>query len=66
MIKVYSIISKFEKLEILNLSDTNISDISFLEQNKNINKLDLFQCKNIKDNTIISKLKQNKNCDLFL
>ena len=31
-IKDYSFISKLEKLEILNLSNTNISDISFLKK----------------------------------
>ena len=36
-IKDYSFISKLEKLENLNLRNTNISDISFLEKNKNKN-----------------------------
>ena len=34
----FSFLSKLDKLEILNLSFTNISDISFLENNKNIFK----------------------------
>ena len=38
-IKDYSFISKLEKLENLNLYFTNISDISFLEQNKNIKRI---------------------------
>ena len=53
------IISKLEKLEKLNLCDTNISDISFLENNKNIKELDLAWGKNIKDYSIISKLEKN-------
>jgi len=53
------IISKWEKLEKLNLCDTNISDISFLENNKNIKELDLAWGKNIKDYSIISKLEKN-------
>ena len=39
-IKDFSIISKLNKLEILNLSWTNISDISFLKNNKNIKELE--------------------------
>ena len=59
-IKDYSFISKLEKLEKLNLCDTNISDISFLENNKNIKELDLAWGKNIKDYSIISKLEKNQ------
>ena len=57
-IKDFTIISKLEKLEYLNVSDTNISDISFLEKNKNIKFFNLHGCKNIKDFTIISKLEK--------
>ena len=53
-IEDFSIISKLNQLEILNLEDTNISDISFLENNKNIKELDLEFCKNL-----------NKNCKIF-
>ena len=35
-IKDFTPISKLERLETLNFSETNISDISFLEKNKNI------------------------------
>ena len=35
----------------------NISDITFIENNKNIKNLNLNGCKNIKDFEIISKLK---------
>ena len=59
-IKDYSIISKLDKLEKLNFRCTNISDISFLENNKNIKELkltgNLFNPLNIKDYSIISKL----------
>ena len=48
-IKDFSSISKLEKLENLNLSNTNVSDISFLEKNKNIKELNLERCKNIQD-----------------
>ena len=44
-IKDYSSISKLEKLENLRLSNTNISDISFLEKNKNIKELKIEKCK---------------------
>ena len=57
-IKDYSFISKLEKLENLNLYDSNISDISFLIKNNNIKKLKLGGCENIKDYSIISKLEK--------
>ena len=57
-IKDYSFISKLDKLEKLNLSYTNISDISFLEKINNIKELDLAACKNIKDYLFISKLEK--------
>ena len=60
-IKDYSFISNLEKLENLNLIDTNISDISFLKKNKNIKELNLYGCKNIKDYSIISNLEKLEN-----
>ena len=57
-IKDFSFISKLEKLENLNISCTYISDISFLEKNKNIKELNLYTCKNIKDFSFISKLEK--------
>ena len=56
-IKNFTPISKFERLEKLDVSYTNISDISFLEKNKNIKELNLYYCKNIEDFAPISKLK---------
>ena len=50
-------ISKLERLENLNVSYTNISDISFLEKNKNIKQLDLRYCLNINKNSNIFKRK---------
>ena len=64
-IKDYSFISKLEKLENLNLCLTNILDISFLENNKNIKELNLVGCKNIKDYSFISKLEKNKNIHFY-
>ena len=55
-IKDFSPISKIERLEILNISFTNISDISFLEKNKNIKELNLIDCKNINQNDIIEMI----------
>jgi len=40
----------------LQVENTNISDISFLEKNKNIKELNLNYCKNIKDFKPIIKL----------
>jgi len=51
-------ISKLEGLEILYVGDTNISDISFLEKNKNIKELNLNSYENIKDFTPIFKLER--------
>ena len=48
-IKDFISIYKLERLEILNVSQTNISDISILEKIKNIKELYLETCKNIKD-----------------
>ena len=62
--KDFTIISKLEKLENLDVSNTNISDISFLEKNKIIKELYLYDCKNIKDFTIISKLEKLENLDI--
>ena len=56
----FSFISKLNKLEILDLSNTNISDISFLENNKNIKQLYLWYCKNIDKNDKIFKEKDIK------
>ena len=63
-IKDYSFISKLEKLEILNLWYSNISDISFLIKNNNIKELNLERCINIKDYSFISKLEKLENLDL--
>ena len=43
-IKDFTLISKFERLEILDVGYTDISDISFLEKNKNIKYLNLHGC----------------------
>ena len=48
----------------MNLDGTYISDISFLENNKNIKELNLWKCKNIKDFSIISKLNKLEKLDL--
>ena len=63
-IKDFSFISKFEKLENLNTSFTYISDISFLEKNKNIKELNLYGCKNIKDFSFISQLAKLENLNI--
>ena len=63
-IKDYSFISKLEKLENLNLYNTNISDISFFEKNKNIKQLNLRRCENIEDYSFISKLEKLENLNL--
>ena len=57
-IKDYSFISKLEKLENLNLCNSNISDISFLINNNNIKELNLGGCRNIEDYSFISKLEK--------
>ena len=44
----------------------NISDISFLEKNKNIKELNLSGYKYIKNYSIISSLKQLENLNLGL
>ena len=64
-IKDYSFISKLNKLEILNLIETNVSDISFLENNKNIKGLELRGCKNIKDYSIILELDKLEKLYLY-
>ena len=51
-------------MENLNLGLTNISDVSFLEKNKNIKELNLFKCENIKDYSIISNLEKLENLNL--
>ena len=45
-------------MKILSVGWTNISDISFLEKNKNIKELNIDACNNIKDFTSISKLER--------
>ncbi len=52
-IEDFSFISKLEELENLNISYTYISDISFLEKNRNIKKLNLEGCYKIKDFSFI-------------
>ena len=52
----FRLISQLEKLEVLQVENTNIIDISFLEKNKNIKELNLNYCKNIKDFKPISIL----------
>ena len=54
-IKEFTPISKLERLEILDVSYTNISDISLLEKNKNIKELYLENCENINKNDNIFK-----------
>ena len=63
-IKYYSFISNLEKLENLNIYFTNISDISFLEKNKNIKELNLSKCENIEDYSFISNLEKLENLNL--
>ena len=48
-IKDFTPISKLERLEILDLSETDIFAISFIEKNKNIKELNLYSCYNIVD-----------------
>ena len=57
-IKDFTPISKIERLEILDVGETNICDISFLENNKNIKELHLNSYENIKDFTPISKIER--------
>ena len=64
-ISEFKFISKLEKLEELILNYTFISDISFLENNKNIKILNLGNCYNISVDSIPSKLKENKNLEIF-
>ena len=54
-IEDYMPISLLDKLEILDICNTNISDISFLEKNKNIKYLDLSST-TIADFSLISNL----------
>ena len=61
-IKDFSTISKLEKLEILNVIFTNISDISFLEKNNNIKELTLYGCENINKN---GKIFQRKDINIY-
>ena len=63
-IEDFTLISKFERLEILNVGETRISDISFLEENKNIKELSLYDCKRINDFKSISKLENIKILDI--
>ena len=63
-IKDFSFISKLENLENLNLNDTNISDISFLEKTNNIKILNLYLCEKIKDFSFISKLEKLEDLNL--
>ena len=56
----FSHTSKLKRLEYLDYSYTNISDISFLENNKNIKELNLDGCKNINKNDNIFKRKDIK------
>ena len=57
-------ISNCYKLQIISLNFTNISDISFLENNKNIKELNLRECENIKDYSFISHLEKRKNLSI--
>ena len=55
-----------EKLEDLNLKYTWISDISCLENNKNIKILNLYSCWDIKsDYSFMSKLRKLEELDLY-
>ena len=63
-IKDYSVVSKLEKLQKLNLGCTYISDISFLDKYKNIKELDLEGCYYIKDYSVVSKLEKLQNLNL--
>ena len=63
-IEDFTPLSKIERLEILNVSETNISDISFLDKNKNIKELNLYNCKNIIDFTPISKIEKLEILDV--
>ena len=54
-IEDFSPISKLDKLEDLHINDIFINDISFLENNRNLKKLNLNNCYNIRDFMPISK-----------
>ena len=55
-IKHFTPLSILARLIILNVGYTNISDISFLEKNKKIKKLYLYESKNInKKNNIYNR-----------
>ena len=60
----FSFISNLEKLENLNISNTKIFDISFIEKNRNIKELDLKGCKSIKDYSFISNLEKLEKLNL--
>ena len=60
----FTLISKLEKLEILNIAKTNISYLSFLENNINIKELNLTSCENIKDFAIKSKFEKLEILDI--
>ena len=62
-IKDLTYISKIKKLEILDMHCTNITNISFLENNKNIKKLYIHNCnKFIKKDNIFKR----KDINIYL
>ena len=65
-IKEFTPISKFERLEKLDVRYTNISDISFLEKNKNIKELNLGGCENINKNDNLFKRRNIKIYQIIL
>ena len=65
-IKNFTPISKLETLECLDISNTNISDISFLVKNKNIRKLNLKGCDKIKDFNPITNIEALECLDFVI
>ena len=67
-IKDFIHLSKLEKLEVLNLEYSYISEISPLEKNKNIKELNLYKCWKIKKDTdysFLAKLQKLEKLNLY-
>ena len=49
----YSIISKLSKLEKISFKEINLSNISLLENNKSIKEINIYKCRNSKNDSFI-------------
>ena len=64
-INIVKILDNYPYINNLDLSEcSDLTSISFLEKNNNIKELRLNSCKNIKDFSIISKLKKLESLDV--